>query len=181
MRFYANCAAVAVALTAANAHSQAETTLGIIETSELGVVEAPAAGSVQVPLYYVPLAVMHTAQVAFKEFDGAASVTAAQLDKDEVVAIWELSGTANGYGIEADIKQDGVLVELEIEIALDGVPQHVLDAQVQFFPDFVPAGIVEKSIRPTEAGLPEIWYEFSGDAFDVEVRSDGRAVLAEPA
>ena len=34
---------------------------------------------------------------------------------------------------------------------------------------------IEKSIRPSANGLSEIWYEFSGVTFDVEVRSDGRA------
>jgi hypothetical protein len=40
---------------------------------------------------------------------------------------------------------------------------------------------IEKSIRPSEIGLPEIWYGFSGVSLDVEVRSDGRAVVIEPA
>jgi hypothetical protein len=36
-------------------------------------------------------------------------------------------------------------------------------------------------VERSDGGLPEIWYEFSGVEFDVEVRSDGAAALVEPA
>jgi len=42
--------------------------------------------------------------------------------------------------------------------------------------------IVEADIRPDDVVEElEIWSEFSGTNFDVEIRSDGKAVLIEPA
>ncbi len=42
--------------------------------------------------------------------------------------------------------------------------------------------IVEADIRPDGVVEElEIWYEFSGTNFDVEIRSDGKAVWIEPA
>jgi hypothetical protein len=77
-----------------------------------------------------------------------------------------------------------VLEELEIEISQDKVLENVHEAVRRFALGFEASGespTIEKSIRPSAGGLPEIWYEFSGVTFDVEVRSDARAVLIEPA
>jgi hypothetical protein len=152
-----------------------------VRPGQFGVVEAPTAGATDVPLSQLPPAVLHTARVAMKELDGGAVPNSAQLDADEILAIYEIAGTANGRAVEADVRPDGVLVELEIEIDIADVPRRVLDAQTRLLPSFTPEGLVEKSIRPSEGGLPEIWYEFSGAEFDVEVRSDGAAALIEPA
>ena len=43
---------------------------GSVNPDELGVVEARTAGSIEVPLASVPLPIRHSAQVAFKRFDG---------------------------------------------------------------------------------------------------------------
>jgi hypothetical protein len=137
-----------------------------------------------VPLASVPLPIRHSAQVAFKRFDDGATVTGAQLDKDDVLGLWEIQGkTSDGKGLEADIRPDGTIEELEIEIGAGEVPGGVMQALKMFAPQFVPAqdGLIEKSVRPSDVGLPIIWYEFSGSNFDVEVRSDGKAVLIEPA
>jgi hypothetical protein len=91
---------------------------------------------------------------------------------------------ANGTLLEADIGADGVLDELEVQSSAAEVPQNVSDAILEFAPAFEAADespAIEKSIRPSAGGLPEIWYEFSGTTFDVEVRSDARAILVEPA
>jgi hypothetical protein len=152
-----------------------------IDPDQLGVVEAPVAGSIDVPLALVPRPVLHSARVAFKTFDGVSTITEAQLDIDEELAIWEIAGTVGGLAIEADIRPDGHVEELEIEIASGEVPAEVNAALARWFPTFAPAGLIEKSIRPSDVGLPEIWYEFSGTAFDVEVRSDGAAAFVEPA
>jgi hypothetical protein len=155
-----------------------------VNPQDLGIVEAPAAGSITVPLGQVPLPIRHSAQVAFKVFDSNASLTGAQLDKDDVLAVWEVRGvTSDGRQLEADIKPDGTIEELEIEIRQGAVPNEVMQALKTFAPQFVPAAdrLIEKSVRPSDVGLSEIWYEFSGANFDVEVRSDGRAALIEPA
>jgi hypothetical protein len=89
--------------------------------------------------------------------------------------------------MEKDLKQTSDPTErskrLEIEIGAGEVPGGVMQALKMFAPQFVPAqdGLIEKSVRPSDVGLPIIWYEFSGSNFDVEVRSDGKAVLIEPA
>jgi hypothetical protein len=155
-----------------------------VNPEDLGIVEAPTAGSVSVPLALVPLPIRHSAQVAFKTFDGGSSLTAAQLDKDDVLALWEIAGkTSDGRALEADIRPDGTVEELEIEVSAGEVPDAVMQALKTFAAQFTPAddGLIEKSVRPSDIGLSEIWYEFSGANFDVEVRSDGKAVLIEPA
>ena len=156
-----------------------------VKTNELGVVEAPTAGSTPVDLKDVPPLVLHAARVAFKEYDGQAELTGAQVDADEIKAIYEVKGRASdGTLLEADIRADAVLEELEIEISPEKVPENVRKALGSFAPHFEASAeppAIEKSIRPSAGGLPEIWYEFSGVTFDVEVRSDAGAVLIEPA
>jgi len=157
-----------------------------VKPNDLGVVEAPNAGSKPVDLADVPPLVLHAARVAFKEYDGQAVLTGvAQVDADEIKAVYEVKGRASdGTLLEADIQADAVLEELEIEISRQKVPENVLEAVGRFAHDFKASDespAIEKSIRPSAGGLPEIWYEFSGVTFDVEVRSDARAVLIEPA
>lgn len=172
-------ALVPVAANAGNKRSTKQ-----VESRDLGIVEAPAAGSTALDLSEVPAVIKHTAMVAFKSFDGEASLTGAQVDADEVRAIYEVSGvTSKGELLEADIAPDATLLELEIEIPERKVPRRVFKALERFAPTFKserPA-LIEKSVRPSEGGLSEVWYEFSGVNFDVEVRSDARALLIEPA
>jgi hypothetical protein len=155
-----------------------------LQPGDLGVVEAPTAGAVTISLGDIPIPILHTAEVAFKKYMGGGSVTSAQVDKDDVLAVYEIVGTAGGRRVEADIRADGVLVELEIQIGQGQVPEAVTQALATYAPGFEPAAEqprIEKSVRPSDGGLPEIWYEFSGTSFDVEIRSDGKAVLIEPA
>jgi hypothetical protein len=153
-----------------------------VQPEDIGVVQAPTAGSVAIS---APPDILHSAEVAMKKYDVGATVTSSQLDKDDVLAVWEVQGrTAGGRLIEADVRPDGTIEELELEIGEGQVPGPVRAALEKFAPGFTPAQgrpRIEKSIRPSAVGLPEIWYEFSGAAFDVEVRSDGKAVLIEPA
>jgi hypothetical protein len=158
-----------------------------INPQNLGVVEAPTQGSEDIPLNQLANRfpqIKHSAEVAFKTWFGGGSITSAQLDKDDVLAIFEVKGEVGNRMIEADIRPDGFVEELEIEVAENAVPSEVLQALKQFAPGFAPSGDrprIEKSIRPSDVGLPEIWFEFSGTNFDVEVRSDGKALLIEPA
>jgi hypothetical protein len=172
--------ALATALTPAATYAQSS-----VSPNQLGIVQAPAAGSVAIPVAALPPHVRHAAQVAFKRFDDGAFITGAQLDKDDVLGVYEVRGkSSDGRALEADIRPDGVIEELEVEIGSDEVPPAVSQALARFASGFTPAEgspQIEKSIRPSDAGLSEIWYEFSGSSFDVEIRSDGRAVLIEPA
>ena len=156
-----------------------------VKPDDLGVVEAPNAGYTPIDLVAVPPLVLHAARVAFKEYVGQAELTGAQIDAAEIKSVYEIKGRASdGTLLEADIQADAVLEELEIEISRDKVPENVHEAVRRFAPDFEASDespAIEKSIRPSTGGLPEIWYEFSGVTFDVEVRSDARAVLIEPA
>ncbi len=174
-----------LALTASLPFATAHAGLASVDPNDLGVVEAPTAGSTPVDLADVPPLVLHAARVAFKEYDGQAELTAAQVDADDIQAVYEVKGRAtDGTLLEADIQADAVLLELEIEISRHKVPENVREAVLEFAPDFEASDespAIEKSIRPSPGGLSEIWYEFSGVTFDVEVRSDGGAVLIEPA
>ena len=99
--------------------------------------------------------------------------------------MYQIVGQSGGRLLEADVRADGFVIELEIEIGESQIPAAVMQALERFAPTFSPAACrprVEKSVHiQSEIGLPEIWYEFSGNMFDVEIRSDGRAVLIEPA
>jgi hypothetical protein len=155
-----------------------------LQPGDLGVVEAPSAGSVSIELADVPLPVLHSAEVAFKKYMGGGTITSAQVDKDDVLAVYEIVGTSGGRRVEADVRADGVLLELELQVGQGQVPEAVSQALSTHAPGFQPANEqprIEKSIRPSAIGLPEIWYEFSGQTFDVEIRSDGKAILIEPA
>jgi hypothetical protein len=156
-----------------------------VQPRDLGVVQAPTAGSTPIPLNQLPAAIKHCAEVAMKRYEGLATLVSAQLDRDDVMAIYEVAGkTHDGRLVEADIRPDCTVEELEVEIDRNQVPDHVKEALERFAPNFSPSNErprVEKSIRPSALGLDEIWYEFGGTTFDVEVRSDGRALLIEPA
>ncbi|OOO01289.1 MAG: hypothetical protein USCGTAYLOR_02503 [Chromatiales bacterium USCg_Taylor] len=69
-----------------------------VNPNDLGVVEAPNAGSTPVDLAAVPPLVLHAARVAFKEYDGQAVLTGAQTDADEIEAVYEVKGRASGAG-----------------------------------------------------------------------------------
>ena len=153
-----------------------------VQPQDIGVVEAPTAGNARVS---APPDILHSAEVAMKKYDGGGTVISSHLDKDDVIAIWEVQGSsAGGRMIEVDVRPDGTIEEVELEVGAGQVPPHVQAALAQFAPGFTPAPgapRIEKSIRPSAIGLPEIWYEFSGTTFDVEIRSDGKAVFIEPA
>jgi hypothetical protein len=158
-----------------------------VNPQDLGVVEAPGAGSQAIPLQQLENRfphILHSAEVALKRYVGGASIIGAQLDRDGLLAIFEVSGVVGSRLVEADIRPDGTVEEVEVEVGQNAVPTEVLQALKMFAPNFSPSSAaprIEKSIRPSELGLDEIWYEFSGSNFDVEIRSDGKAVLIEPA
>ncbi|SMF79935.1 PepSY domain-containing protein [Pseudobacteriovorax antillogorgiicola] len=154
-------------------------------SSNLGFVEAPAAGSMAMTLEAVPGPILHAAQVALQNYVGKNELVSVELDRDEIEAVYEISAlTADGRRLEADISASGKVLEIEEEIASNAVPFKIRTAIQTYLPNFLPAKetpAVEKSIRPASNGLLEVWYEYAGELFDVEVRSDGLALLIEPA
>ncbi len=146
-----------------------------------GFVEAPGVEELVVDLSEVPPTVLHTAQVAFGE---DATITGASLDRDDVLAIWEITGEGGGTTMEVDVKPDAVLIELEVAVMdLDDVPFSILQVFQEAGYGDPAAAVIEKSIRPTEMGLLETWYEFDlpeGNAVDdVEIRNTGQQILVE--
>lgn len=156
-----------------------------VDSKDLGVVTVPGAGSSALALSAVSPALLHSAKVALKDYDGKAQVTGVQLDGDDVIAVYEFAGkAADGTLLEVDILPNGSVEELEIAISKDAVPSAVWNALRTFAPEFEfadDAVLIEKSVRPSAVGLPQIWYEFSGVDFDVEIRSDARGIFIEPA
>jgi hypothetical protein len=159
-----------------------------VQPSDFGIVEAPSAGSTRLRLEDAPPALLHSARVVVKEFDAQATITGVQLDKDDVIGVYEFQARASdGTLLEADILPNGSVEELEIVIPQSAVPSDILNALHTFAPEFEFADpateprLIEKSIRPSALGLSTIWYEFSGRTFDVEIRSDAKGIFIEPA
>ena len=107
------------------------------------------------------------------------------MDFDEIEAVYEIQASGvNGMKLEADVSASGEIQEHEIELAREDVPANVLEALNLYFPTFEASPdspSVEKSLRPSANGLLEVWYEFGGMKFDVEVRSDAKSLLIDPA
>ena len=85
-------------------------------------------------------------------------MTSAQVDKDDILAVSEIIGTSGGRRVEADVRPDGVLVELELQVGQGQVPEVVPQALTTYAPGFQPAAEqprIEKSIRPSDGGLPQ--------------------------
>ena len=76
-----------------------------VQPQDIGVVEAPTAGNAAVS---APPDILHSAEVAMTKYDGGATVMSSHLDKDDVMAIWEVQGsTDGGRMIEIDVRPDG--------------------------------------------------------------------------
>jgi hypothetical protein len=142
--------------------------------------QKPLAGEPEVKLADVPGWVLHTAAVALP----TATWTKAQLDKDEIGAVWEILGTKDGKGVEVDVFPDGSLEEIELIVDADQVPAAPAKLFGDNFKGFKTTKI-EQSIRTTRTGLLETWWEWDGTtsggtAVDVEVDNAGKVYLVEP-
>jgi len=147
---------------------------------EPGFAEKPFAGEADVDLADVPAWVIHTAKVALP----AAEFKTAQLDQDDIEAVYEVQGTYAGKAAEVDVRADGSVEEIELVIDPKDVPEGPAEKFASIFPKFELVKI-EKSIRPTRTGLLETWYEWDGtaeggDPVDVEVDATGKTYLVEP-
>jgi hypothetical protein len=170
--------AVAVACSLVAAGGVAYATGGNSTTP--GFAQKPLAGEKPVDLGGVPEWVLHTARVALPN----AKIAGAQIDEDEIAAVYEIQGTYKGAGAEIDVFPDGTLDEIELIIKESEVPAAARELFAKYFPNFDLVK-VEKSIRPNRTGLLETWYEWDGTtedgvAVDVEVDSRGSTYLVEP-
>jgi hypothetical protein len=150
-----------------------------------GFVQGAAGGSRTLALTDVPANVRHAAEVALAGYGSSYTVMNVSLDLDEVEAIYEIrTRGSNGRIVEVDVDASGKIEELELEIRADEVPANVMEAlarQVPTFETSKESPMQEKSLRPSKNGLLEVWYEFSGTNFDVEIRSDAKVIVIEPA
>lgn len=155
------------------------------KTPEAGVVQAPSAGTKELSLQELPATIRHAADVALSGLGASFSLTGAVLDLDDVLATYEVQATlGDGRRVEVDVEPSGRIEEMEIQINREEIPASVLEALSRHASGFQQAqeGVMyEKSLRPSANGLVEVWYEFSGTTFDVEIRSDAKKVLIEPA
>jgi hypothetical protein len=147
---------------------------------EPGFADLPFAGEPDVDLADVPAWVIHTAKVALPK----AEFKTAQLDQDDLLAIYEVQGTNDGKAVEVDVRPDGSVQEIELVIDAKDVPEAAAAKFASLFPKFELVKI-EKSIRPSETGLLSVWYEWDGtpeggDPVDVEIDSTGSTYLVEP-
>jgi hypothetical protein len=148
-------------------------------------VRPPASGSKSLTMKEVPAYIRHSAEAALGSVTKSFSISSAQLDLDDVLAIYEIEArTEDGRRVEVDVEPSGRIEEIEVEVSRDEVPAVVMEAFTKTVSNFQPADgevLYEKSLRPAKNGLLEVWYEFSGKTFDVEIRNDGQSILIEPA
>lgn len=105
-----------------------------------------------------------------------------QLDMDGGQATYEFSGKSEkGKLFEIDVLPDGRVVEVEMEIAEDEVPQKAMQLVNQHVQNFQPK-MIERSVRTGD--VVSMWYEMegtdgSGQEVDVEVLGNGEVILIQ--
>ena len=116
--------------------------------------------------------------------DGGGTVISSHLDKDDVIAIWEVQGSsAGGRMIQVDVRPDGTIEEVELEVGAGEVPPRAGCPRTICARFYAAHRKHEyrKEYPPQRARASGVWYVFSGTTFDVDIGSDGRAVISEPA
>ena len=99
-----------------------------------------------------------------------------EVENGRVVYEFEAYNSA-GKHVEVDIREDGSIQEIEMEIAISQTPAHVRDALEETAPGFE-AGYVEYSVRD---GGAEFVYEFKGDqngrTLEIEIAENGSVLF----
>jgi len=153
---------------------------GVVQASHEGGVPTgyttqPIGGEQNIALDQVPPQVLHTADQAAQ----GADLTKAQVDFDEVEAVYELTAA----DIEVDVKADGTLQEIEEKIVRRQVPREVRRLLRHSFPD-LRIDQIERSTRPTPVGLLQRFYEFDGEnrgeEIDLIINERGTVFTVEP-
>lgn len=120
-------------------------------------------------------------QAAEKAAEGN-KLTQAAWEEEGGQKVYELSGkTGEDRNIEIDVDEQGNVLEVEHEIAMNEIPTEVEQTLNRFLRGFR-GEFVEKSVRPAKGN--QVWYEFEGkDAdgqmIDVEIREDGGKIKIE--
>jgi hypothetical protein len=141
--------------------------------SLIGLLVAPALGDDQIDLASVPAVVT---QAAAKVVPGA-RWTEAEKDTERGQVVYELKGTnAKGQAVEAWIRPDGTVFEVETQLTLAEAPAAVSAALKARHPMFRPLK-VKSELRP---GTPLV-YEFegklmNGQDMEIELTADGQVV-----
>src|SRR5262249_9580293 len=138
----------------------------------------------EITLEQLPAQIRHTADVALAGYGAGNRIMNAHIDLDDVTAIYEVEAlSADGRHLEVDVRPDGSIEEIEVQLSAEEVPANVMDELRNPFPAFQKSKEevkFERSRRPAKNGLIELWYEFSPPNFDVETRSDAKAPLIDP-
>ncbi len=139
-------------------------------TASLFAVAADAAGETEISFEDVPRAVMDTAVATAPGVEFVKVSTEAE----NGATIYEFEATAfDGKHIEVDVREDGALAEVEIEMDMDEVPDEVVEALRAAYPDFRESSI-EASIRGDWSTVYEIEGETrEGAAVALEISEDG--------
>lgn len=134
---------------------------------------AHAAAETEVAFNDVPEAVRET---AISTAPGV-EFTPVQTEIEDGVQIYEFQATDhNGRHIEIDVRADGTLEEIEMEVALDDTPAAVLSTLDREAPGFIPS-YIEMSVRDGGALVYEFDGELNGEAMSIEIAEGGELLV----
>ena len=141
----------------------------------------PAAEEGEVTMDSVPSNIMSLAESAVSAYGLEGEISFVSFDAEGTPSYEFANDDIDNEGWEIDVTEDAFVAEIEQGITEEDVPADVLDAVNQYFPDFTIEQI-ERSLRPQQNGLQEIYYEMTGSIgdtpVDIEVRSDvGQMVI----
>ena len=93
------------------------------------------------------------------------------------VSIYEFeSEDHEGKHIEIDVREDGKLEEIEMEISLDETPENVTEVLEETAPGFEPA-YIEASTRPDGSTVYEFEGSIEGGEVDIEIDESGEVLV----
>ena len=134
---------------------------------------AHAAAETEVSFDAVPEAVMETAVNTAPGVE----FTRVQTELEDGVEIYEFQATDhNGKHIEIDVRADGTLEEIEMEIALDDAPAAVLATLDREAPGFIPS-YIEMSVREGGALVYEFEGDLNGETVNIEIAENGALLV----
>ncbi len=129
-------------------------------TASLLAAAAHAEGETAISFDAVPANVMDTALTTAPgvEFEKVST------EEENGATIYEFEATTfEGKHVEVDVREDGTLMEIEMEMDFDEVPDAVVETLLAAYPDFAET-YVEASIRGDWSTV----YEIEGDTRDGE-------------
>lgn len=145
--------------------------------------DKPRGDNKQVEIREVPEKLLNAAREAVPGAEWTRAEANYDLGKHPSLMVYEIAGKKDGKEVEADIRADGSVEEVEEVIDMKDVPKPAVDLLNSEYPEFK-ATKVERSTRPYRSGRKAIWYEFKGTTkegapLDVEVTEDGKYFVVE--